>query len=132
MIRGFGPKKKQQRKNERKPIPFMRVSAEIQIDSSKAITESRVFLNDMNPTGVGCFVNAPIDKGERVSIFFRQPQQIFIKGEVAWCSPYNLDSKVLSNEQFKYRVGVKFIFATDDERIAVRAFCEKFFSQKGF
>lgn len=130
MMRGFSSRKpKQQRQKERKPIPFQRVSAQIMIDSSKQIADSRVFLNDMSPTGLGCFTNVPIDKGEIVSISIEQPRHFFVKAEVMWCAHYSLSTKVLSTERFAYRVGVRFLFDSDEDRQAVKAFCEELYKK---
>lgn len=131
MIRGYGPRKpKQQRKEKRKDLPFARVSAEIQLDSTKEVAESRVFLNDLSPTGVGCFVIEPIDKGEKVSLVIEQPKHLFVKGEIMWCTPYTLDTKIISSEQFRYRVGIRFEFESTEEAAAVKAFCEELYAQK--
>ncbi|MBI3544153.1 MAG: PilZ domain-containing protein [Deltaproteobacteria bacterium] len=132
MMRGFGPRKpKQQRQKERKPIPFLRVSAEIMVESTKTIAESRVFLNDMSPTGVGCFTNVAIDKGETVSLVIEQPKHLFVKGEIMWCSPYTLSTKILTQAEFKYRVGIKFCFDSDEEKAALKKFCEDLYSEQG-
>ena len=79
MIRGSGPKKpnRQQRQTKRKPIPFLRVRATIKIESTSETIESRVFLNDLSPTGIGCFVNTPIDIGQKVAIVLEKPKQIY-------------------------------------------------------
>ena len=129
MMRGFGPRKpKTQRAKERKAIPFHRVSAEILIDSTKEVADSRVFLNDLSPTGVGCFVNVAIEKGEAVSIVIEQPKHLYVKGQVMWCAPYTMSTKVLSAEQFKYRVGIKFSFDSEDEKSALKKYCEELYS----
>jgi len=130
MLRGFGPRRpKQQRQKERKHIPFYRVSAEIMIESTKEVANSRVFLNDMSPTGVGCFTNIPIEKGEVISLVIEQPRHLFVKGQVLWCSPYSMSTKVLSQETFKFRVGIKFSFTDDEEREAIKKFCQDLYVQ---
>lgn len=133
MMRGFGSKKpKQQRQKARKNIPFLRVSAEIMIESSKAVADSRVFLNDLSPTGVGVFTNLAIEKGEAVSLVIEQPRHLFVKGQIMWCAPYTLNTKVLtSQEQFRYRIGIKFVFNDDEERNALKKYCDDLYSEEG-
>src|SRR5690348_10037818 len=103
MMKGFGPKKanKQLRKDKRTQIPFFRVHAEIKIEATGEVAEARVFLNDLSPSGVGCFSTIAIDKGLAVAVVIEQPKQIYLKGEVQWCSPYTLDTKIISSEQYK-------------------------------
>lgn len=125
MIRGYGSKKpnRQHRREKRREIPFHRVSAEIKLEESEEVTASRVFLNDLSPAGVGCFVPMAIDKGQKVSMVIEQPKHLFVKGEVMWCTPYTLNTKVLSPEQFSYRIGIRFSFESDAEREAVATYC---------
>lgn len=131
MMRGFGPRKpKQSRSKGRKHIPFARVSAEIMITATKQIVDSRVFLNDLSPTGVGCFTNTHVDKGENISLVIEQPRHLFVKGQVLWCTPYTMSTKILSQETFKYRVGIKFIFADEEEKAALRKFCDDLYTAK--
>lgn len=133
VMRGFGPKKsnKQQRGAKRKEIPFFRLKANIQITSTKTVAEARVMLNDLSPAGVGCFVNTAIDKGEKVALVIENPKRIYLQGEVIWCSPYTLSTKILSTEQYKYRVGIKFNFETAEEQDIVKKFIEDVVTSKG-
>lgn len=133
MIRGPGPKKpnKQQRTVKRKEIPFFRVHANIKIESSDETAEARVFLNDLSPTGVGCFVNVAIQKGEKVAIVIEQPKHIYLRGEVIWCSPYTLDTKILTAERYDYRVGIKFLFDSPEEAEVVKQYVNDLYAAKG-
>lgn len=133
MIRGSGPKKpnKQLRQAKRKIIPFQRVHANIKIERTNETAESRVFLNDLSPTGVGCFVNVAIDKGELVAMVIEQPKHIYLRGEVIWCSPYTLDTKILTAERYDYRVGIKFIFDSPEEADIVKKYVEELYAAKG-
>jgi len=131
MIRGFGPKKpKQQRKEKRKDVPFMRLSAKVKSESSSQVSESRVFLQDLSPGGVGIFTNLQFPKGDRVSIVIEQPKTLYVRGEVMWCNPYTFDTKVLSADQYKYRAGIRFVYDSPEEEAAVKSFCEDLYSGK--
>ena len=131
MYQGYGPKKKQPtRKASRTKIPFQRVSAEIRIDSTQEVIEGRVFLNDLSPEGVGCFINVALDKGEQVSLVIEQPKHIYIKGEIIWCSPYARDTKILTQSQFNFRAGIQFKFDDEEEKAAVRKYCEELYADE--
>jgi hypothetical protein len=125
MLKGYNTRKpRQKRKEKRRFIPFNRISAEVRIEATKEVFDCRVFLNDLGPTGVGCFVTDRFEKGEAVSITFEKPQRIYLRGVVAWCSPYTLSPKVITKEQFSWRIGIKFLFETPEEAAAVKKFCE--------
>lgn len=128
---GFGNKKgtKQKRHDSRKNLPFSRVSAEIQIESTKQVLDSRVFLTDLTPSGVGCFVDKALDKGTVVAIVIEQPKHLFVKGEVIWCSPYTLETKIIATEQFRYRVGIKFLFDDAEDQEALKQYCEDLYTK---
>lgn len=130
MIRGPGPKKpnRQQRYVKRKPIPFLRVRATIKVESTSETLESRVFLNDLSPTGIGCFVNTPIDIGQKVAVVLEKPKQIYLNGEIIWCAPYAHDSKVLSAERYNYRVGIKLIFDSPEQAEIVKQYIDDIYA----
>ncbi len=116
------PKKPKPRK-ERKKILFQRVTAEIQIQSSKEVIASRVLLSDLNPKGVGLFVHNPIEKGEKIALVIEQPKHLYVRGEVIWCAPYSLDTKVLMQESFPFRIGIKFIYDSPAEKQTMETYC---------
>ena len=128
MIRGFGPRKPGSKRKEKKAVPLARVRAEIQLESTKDIIEGRVFLSDLHASGVGLFVEKKLDRGETLSIVIEQPKHLFLKASVTSCSLYSLDKKVISAENFNYRVQVKFIFESDEEKDEVRKYCAELFS----
>ena len=129
MLRGFSRKPKQRRREKRAEIPFERVTATIRLDSSRQVVEGRVFLNDLSPKGVGCFVPVSFEKGDSVSVVIDEPKHLFVKGQILWCKPYNLESKVLSNEHFPFRIGIKFQFDSDKEAEAIQTYCSELYAE---
>jgi len=102
-----------------------RVSAEVKIDDTGEIINCRVFLTDLSPSGVGLFINEQIEKGTELSMVIEQPKHLYVKGEVVWCTPYTLDTKIISNDVFKFRIGVKFLFDFPEEQEALKKYCEE-------
>lgn len=116
------------RKKPRTKVPLQRVTAEIQIQSTRDIIQGRVFLTDLSPTGVGLFASASLEKGELVSLVIEQPRHLFVKGEVAWCIPYTLETKIITSETFSYRIGIKFVFETEEEADTLKKYCEEIYA----
>jgi hypothetical protein len=131
MLRGFGPRKggKQKRKSSRKDLPFLRVPAKLMVDKTKEVVECRVFLSDLSADGVGCFSNLSLDKGEVIALVIEQPKNLFVKGEIAWCQPYSLDTKVISTENFKFRMGIKFLFDEPEEKRAIQNYINELYAE---
>ena len=128
MWRHRGKKTSTKREDVRTYIPFQRVKAEIQNEVTKAIVEGRVFLNDLSASGVGLFTPTPLVTGDKVSIVIEEPKHIFIKGKVIWCAQYTMSTKIISStENFTYRVGIKFIFDSEEERNAVKEYCNSLY-----
>ena len=130
MFRGFGGPKRPPptRKVERTKVPFKRVSAKIQADDTQEVAECRIFLNDLKKKGVGCFANVSFDKGLKISMVIEHPRALYLRGEIIWCSPYSSGANIISAEQFKYRVGIKFNFSAPDEEEAIKKFLEELYT----
>jgi hypothetical protein len=128
MIRGYGSRKpNQKKKTAKKAVPLQRVSAEIMIEETKEVFDGRVFLSDLNTAGVACFVNSELPKGAVISVVIEQPKHLYLRGEVAWCTPYTLDTKVLSIDRFDYRIGIKFIFETPQEAEEIKNYINEIY-----
>ena len=98
---------------EKKKLPsmrFQRVSAQVQCENTDEIFAGRVFLHDLSEAGVGVFLKEPLRKGQRVFIVIEQPRHFFMRGEVAWCALFRLNSCVISPEIYQYRAGIRFIY----------------------
>lgn len=130
MFRSSAKKNKTKRASTRNDILVKRVPAEVQVDATREVLESRVFLNDLSPTGVGLFINTPLDKGAEVSIVIEQPKHLFVKGEVAWCQPYTLNTRILSEEVYAYRMGIRFIFDSPEEAETLKRYCDELFIEE--
>lgn len=106
-------------------IHMKRASAQIKLEHDPAqVITSRVLLNDLTPKGVGLFAVSPLLPGSQVLLTIDQPKQMFVKGRVVWCMEFDLNSHVLSEQKFRYRVGIQFQFASEEERQALAAYVQ--------
>lgn len=111
------------KKKPRKEVPrFYRVPVTVRRERGGVVTLGRMMLSDLSVHGVGIFLPEPIAKDERVTIVIEHPHAIYVKGNVVWCTLYNMNSRVLSVESLGYRAYVKFHFDSHEEREALRNF----------
>ena len=118
----------ERRAQSRKNFPYQRLqrtSAQVQIRETGDVISGRVFLNDLTPDGVGLFLTAPLQKGEEVFLVLEYPKHLFIRGEVAWCNLYRLNTRIISPENFQYRAGIKFQFDTETDHLIVARYFEE-------
>ena len=119
------PRKERRRAARRMPHQrFQRVQVVLKLGEGRRLVHGRIFLNDLTPDGVGLFIEEPLVRGQSVSHVIEQPEHLYLKGQVAWCGLYTLTARVISVESFRYRVGIRLIFDSAEERAAVRAYCE--------
>ncbi|MCM2324724.1 MAG: PilZ domain-containing protein [Oligoflexia bacterium] len=128
-IRSLQSAKKRQQDRLRRPLHIKRVRAELKVvghgTGQGAISEARILLNDLSPTGVGIFSNAAILVGQEIAITLQDPKRVYLRGRVVWCQEYDLHRHVISSSPFSYRMGIHFLFRNQEEEDAVKAFCNE-------
>jgi hypothetical protein len=124
-------KENQRRLQERlnRPIHIKRVMAELRLvgtlgeETFKA--QCRLLLNDITPDGTYLYSTESLPVGLDAQLTFEQPKLAFVHGRITACRAYNVESHVISEQHYKYRVTFNFHFKTEEEREAFRAFCEE-------
>ena len=124
------------RKKERmdRPIHIRRTRAEVSLKvpatpveaktTEGEPLEARVVLNDFSSKGVGVYVSQKFHIGQELKLTLQEPTPITITGKVVWCQDQPTSGAVLSANQFRYRAGVEFIFASKEEEEAAKAIYE--------
>jgi len=85
----------------------------------------RILLNDFSPVGVGVFSKIPLSVGQEIAVTFQEPRRFYVKGRILWCKEYHHGSPVMSDNNFSYRVGVEFVFESEEESQQVVKFYEE-------
>lgn len=122
----YGPKKPKhvpdRRSRERGVVPpegFVRINVQVQIAGTEDITNGRIFLHDLTVDGVGIFLPHALPKGSEIFFVIEHPRHLFLRGRVAWCNLFQLNTRVITAENFQYRAGIKFDFDTHEDRTLV-------------
>lgn len=121
-----------QKQNRGVRLHMQRVTAQLKYPADHGLGEkvattilpARVILNDFTPRGLTLFVPASILVGETLSITLDEPQQFYIRGKVIWVQL--VESRIVCGGEtnFSYRMGIEFIFESEAEAEAAKAFCD--------
>lgn len=124
---GSGPKKRDGRKSRR--FHVKRVNAEIKAlgppQAPATVTQARLVLNDLSPRGLGLFASAPMLVGQEISLTIEEPKRFSVRGRIIWCQEYDAGTHILTDYPYHFRVGIEFLFETQEEENQVRDFCEE-------
>lgn len=122
-------KNKQAAKKNKKKQPFSpklhRVKADLKLSGRlepTALMAGRLVLSEMSDSGLFLFCQKPVMVGESMSVTLEHPRRFFVKGRVISCQEILPPSKIISAEQFAYRLEIEFIMESEEEREAIRAF----------
>jgi hypothetical protein len=114
--------------NENNPfLHLRRTPAELIFDQGvgrpKTIFHAMVVLNELSPTGIHLFSEAPFESYQELTLNIPSLRNFFIKGRVACCGEIPINPGIVSARTYPYRVELEFIFQSDAEREAVREYC---------
>ncbi len=134
MWQASGPRLRSSRKSRskariRNTFHLQRVSAEIRVtprlgERAETFT-ARLVLNDFSPKGVGFFTRSPVEVGSNLAITLEHPKRIYIKAHVVWCQEVESTNAVISDQNHRYRVGVKFLFQNEEEEKTIHEFSDE-------
>ncbi|MBI2711469.1 MAG: PilZ domain-containing protein [Bdellovibrio sp.] len=105
---------------------FKRTQAVVTIrnpDNTQTVVSSRLVLNDIHSKGLFIFSPVPIPIEQRVEISIRDPHPFHQNAIVRSCQQISYDQKILSNQQFQYRIAIEFEVATGQDRERIDAYC---------
>ena len=106
-----------QRIHERLRMITHRMSAFVWTPKQAEPVKGFSFVADLSAGGAGLYLSAPVKDGTQVRVSFETEGNASFQGVVAWCQRYTLDQHFLGHEILSYRVGVKFKFASESERL---------------
>ncbi len=120
--------RRKERERTKPRLRLLKVRADLKIleqTREPQIAECRVVMNDFNPQGVTLFSSVPLMVGDEVALTLEDPKQFYIKARIVSCQEFDVNSKVLAQNTFSYRIGMQFKFESEAERAEVRAYCDQ-------
>lgn len=130
-VRALQNAKKRQQDRLKRPIHIRRIRAGIKIvaisDAEQPFSEVHLVLNDISPGGIGFYAPKGIHVGQEITLSLDEPKSIQLRGKVIWSQEIKTHSHVLYSPDYAYRVGVRFLFANNEEKEAVQNYCVDLF-----
>ena len=107
---------------QRLKLVFQRISARMCLKKNEEELSIALALIDLSVTGAGFFTSRMLSKGTPVELIVADPIPTKVSGSVVWCTPMQSGMHIL---KFPFRAGVKFSFATDEERQSFSTYIER-------
>lgn len=129
-VRALAAQKRRDRERKRTRLHLKRVVAEIRIPAGNLGGQAqnlaaRVVLNDLSVKGVSVFSPVMLNAEQEVQITLDHPRKFFVRGRVAWSQEVVTETHVISQNPFRYRIGVEFSFTSPEEEEEVRKFVQE-------
>jgi len=131
-VRAMMNARKREKERNKHNFHIRRTHAQIKMVSSleaQAPEEVRVVLNDISTKKMAFFSSRPLGLDQVCAITIEEPRRIYVRARIMSCQELDLESKVITAQSFSYRVGVLFLFESDDEEKAFRTYCEELASE---
>ena len=84
----------------------------------------RMILNDLSLKGGGLFSLKALLPGQEIRLTLTEPRVFSVFARVVWCQEHNMNSHVISQESFSFRVGVEFVVKNPDDEKNIQALYE--------
>ncbi|MCK6595605.1 MAG: hypothetical protein L6Q33_10420 [Bacteriovoracaceae bacterium] len=86
------------------------------------IFKGKTVLAEIGMDRIFFFTNKLFTEGQSIVIKFEIPKTFIMNADVHYCRPFNLKSRVISQNNFQFRVMAKFSFLKEGERALLRQF----------
>ena len=127
-IRAIQNQRKREQAKARRVIHIRKVNAEIKVMANPAapvIAQAQLVLNDFSPAGLSVFCDRPLLVGDEVAVSVQSPFRTYLRGRIASCQDFPSSSHVIAQTRdFRYRVGIRFVFENEEEAKTVRDLVE--------
>lgn len=100
---------------------------EIRIEPPHNLSEDKMYrgktvLSEISMGKMFFFSNKSFTEGQSIVIQFCIPKTFVVNADVLYCRPFNIKSRIISQNNYAYRMLVKFNFLHEGERALLRQF----------
>ncbi len=106
-----------------KLVPTLGTGDQATIGLNAKPIDARVFLNEIQAKGIELFTTVELEAGKMVAITIEAPKQFFVKAKVKWCAENHDDPRVITEQTYRYRSALTFVFSSAEEEAAVAKYC---------
>lgn len=90
--------------------------------AEEKIFSGTLILSELEMDHMYFFTNKQFTVGQSVVVEFMIPKRFSVNVNVAYCRAFNLKSRIISSQNYRYRVAAKFTFLKEGERTLLRQF----------
>ena len=90
--------------------------------SEDKLYNGTLILAELEMSHLYFFTNKQFTVGQSIVVEFLIPKKFSLNLDVAYCRAFNLKSRIISSQNYRYRVAAKFTFLKEGERTLLRQF----------
>lgn len=125
-------KEARKKKLERSSYRLVRIAAELRVGGAlekATVIPARLFLNDFSDKQVRLFVSSPVAIDRKVTVHIQDEKTFQVKGSITRCVHYALDSHIIADLVFPYRIDIKLQFKNEKEALNVRSYAQSIYQK---
>ena len=92
--------------------------------SEEKISKGKSILSEIGMERMFFFSNKAFTEGQSIVIQFCIPKTFIVNADVIYCRPYNIKSRIISQNSYTHRMLIKFNFLKEGERALLRQFIQ--------
>ncbi len=89
---------------------------------SEKISKGKTVLSEISMEKMFFFCNKPFTEGQSIVIQFCIPKSFIVNADILYCRPFNLKSRIISQNNYTHRALIRFKFLKEGERALLRQF----------
>ncbi len=92
--------------------------------SEDKISKGKTVLSEIGMDKMFFFCNKPFTEGQSIVIQFCIPKSFIVNADILYCRPFNLKSRIISQNNYTHRALIRFNFLKEGERALLRQFLQ--------
>lgn len=88
------------------------------------ISKGKTVLSEISMEKMFFFCNKPFTEGQSIVIQFCIPKSFIVNADILYCRPFNLKSRIISQNNYTHRALIRFKFLKEGERALLRQFLQ--------
>ncbi len=99
------------------------IEAPVNLSDDK-ISKGKTILSEISMDKMFFFSNKAFTEGQSIVIQFCIPKTFIVNADVIYCRPFNIKSRIISQNNYTHRMLIKFNFLREGERALLRQFIQ--------
>lgn len=88
------------------------------------VAKGKTVLSEISMEKMFFFCNKPFTEGQSIVIQFCIPNSFIVNADILYCRPFNLKSRIISQNNYTHRALIRFKFLKEGERALLRQFLQ--------